>query len=306
MSCVSFHSPSREAELNGSEHLWLGSLVYDLAIGLLDLTGYDNAERLQELISPERRLIHGPGRLLSWAREFQTSFRVATGGEVLSYKGRPIEAFALALNTAVLIGNDQIKLAARLHAQCELHAYIEGPHRAWVANILEQGLDSGIYRKGLHIQPYPEAPREQWLWRPHGWEQVIELLRSRDDEPVVTSHSGTDGFPDEHTAVWEPPTDVDPTPGWAKEAPEEWAALSKDAREEYRRETASDHWYALPAEERWRLGMEGLRDSTGGLEITPDDWATFRFGHELTVLDLYADDWQERIEIALGIERQTT
>ena len=37
------------------------------------------------------------------------------------------------------------------------------------------------------------------------------------------------------------------------------------------------------------------------LELTPDGWAGYRFGHSLTIFDLYADDYRDRGEGAFGL-----
>lgn len=50
--------------------------------------------------------------------------------------------------------------------------------------------------------------------------------------------------------------------------------------------------------------MAGLRDlSVRGalLELTPYGWAGYRFGHSLTVFDLYADDYRDRLADAFGV-----
>lgn len=94
--------------------------------------------------------------------------------------------FTAALNTALLIGGDVLKLAARLHAQCEIHAYVKGHNRKWLASIIKQGLEIGFYR--------PDA----------GWDEVIALLRSSNEGAVVTSYTITERFPNPHIARWRP------------------------------------------------------------------------------------------------------
>lgn len=92
--------------------------------------------------------------------------------------------FCAQLNTAILIGNDTISLLARLHAQCEIHGYIEKANRKWYADLIEEGLKSRLLRQGM------------------GWEGVVNLLHDTDDGPVVTSYSVTDCFPGREAASW--------------------------------------------------------------------------------------------------------
>lgn len=305
MSRVYFHSPSGDAELMGTEYHWLRSLVYKIAVGMLDLRSYGSADRIRELIQPGHYLTKNgtyPGDFLKWVSDFETAFVVdLIRGNLLGYAGKPIATFSLALNTAALVGNDQIKLATRLAGQGEIHAYVEGPNRAWLADMMQRGIDSGVFRKGMHVQPHPNTPREHWPWQSQGWEDVIALLRARDDEPVVTSYSVTGGFPRRAALGDLPPM----PPGWRPDdwSEEEWA--ESDSKEDSWEGFVRDEWSSRPAEQQWAEGMEALRTNDGGLEIKPDDWDSFRFTHELTVLDLYAHDWRERLDAApLGCARQ--
>jgi hypothetical protein len=128
---------------------------------------------------------------------------------------------------------------ARLHGQCELHAYVEGANRAWLADIIERGRETDVLRPQMK------------------WEQVAEFLRSRDDCPVVTSYSVCDQFPNRHVAGWVAPM-----------------SKYEDTGEEYE---DTDAWYDLPEAERWQRAMDGLRAQGNGLELKPDNWNTFHF-----------------------------
>lgn len=301
MSRLYFHSPRGDAELNGSEYVWLGSLAYDIAVGVMDLRSVTSVDRLRELIAPDHYMADQPviprrdGP--TWACSFETAFRV---GNVLAYEGQPIDSLSLALNTALLLGNDQIKLAARLYGQSGIYAYIEGPNRVWAADIIDRGLETSLYRKGLLVQLGVHVPREQWPWRAQGWEDVIALLRACDDEPVVTSYSGATGpFPCREALGAFPPRSA----GWRLEdwSEQEWAELDDASMGEYWETAVCDEWGRLPVERQWAEGMEALRTVDQGLEIGPDHWDDVRFTHGLSAFDLYADDWRERLEAALGL-----
>ena len=105
-----------------------------------------------------------------------------------------------------------------------------------------------------------------------GWDEVVGLFRSDYPGPIVTSYSVCGGFPSPGVAVnagvWDSKAD-------------NWEA-----------------WYDLPVADQWRLCMEALRKDQGGLEMRPDNWQDFRFGHCLTGYDVraYADKKGESVD----------
>ncbi|WP_326804933.1 hypothetical protein OIE49_29555 [Streptomyces sp. NBC_01788] len=296
MSRVYFHSPTRTAELRGSERAWLGGLVRDIAVGVLDLNDSARVDRLRPLIHPGHYMANLPttgiGWLTRWASSYTTAFAVGWdhGTPLIQYQGQTIDPFSLALNTAAVLGSDQVKLAARLHGQCELHAWVDGPNRSWLADIMQAGLDNGTYRRGIQYAAEPDHGHPEPEWVSQGWEDVIALLRERDDEPVVTSFSVCDGFPNSSIGDWMPP--------WPEGRARSWDALTDEQKQA--RSERSDAWHDLEPAEQWRIAMDGLRASSDGLEIKPDNWHTFRFTHNLTVLDLLANDWEDRVQRTLA------
>lgn len=270
MSVIYFHSPSGDARLAGSERAHMGGMVDDMATGLLGI--FHHRDTLMELLPAGHYLAdlsnsrYSPG-LGYWVMDYGNVFRMGFGDALMHYRGHALDSFVLALNTAMRVGNDQLKLAARLHGQCELHCWVDGPNRSWLATIIQQGLESGIFRRSL------------WQGYPTGWEGVLALLWSRDNEPVVVSYSGTNGFPEPFDADWE----GKPAPGG-------------DGDELY------EAWEALTAEQRWEAGMRSLRAQDGWLEITPADWEDYHFGDGLSVLDITAHDWRHRLNQALDLE----
>jgi len=192
-------------------------------------------------------------------------------GNLLQWRGRPVNGWHLMLNTAVAVGSDAIKLAVRLHSQSEIHAWIDGPDRAWVADIIESAVNAGVYRRSLRGDPPGDPARSL-----SGWEQVIPFLRADDRMPVVTHYSITEWFPNEAVAG-----------------------------------VSNDRWEQMSDEARWAHAMCSLRDGEwadrySGLRIKPDDWDTFRFGHGLTAFDLYADDAPDRLDKILGFRADVT
>lgn len=180
MSRIFFHSPSeRTVGLLGSERAYMGIVCADIACGIIrpDVC-YD---RLRALISPSHYMARedrtGPGWLNRWSMNYATAFRTVTGNGLIAWKGVDVDTFQLQLNTVLAVGNDVLRLMARLHGQCEIHAYVEGADREWLAAIIERGRETALLRPTV------------------GWESVIDLLRRHDDEPVVTSYSVCGGFP---------------------------------------------------------------------------------------------------------------
>ncbi|WP_433242479.1 hypothetical protein [Actinomadura nitritigenes] len=263
MSRLYFHSPSGTAELLGAGRAHAGIVVQRIGCGAVD--AFHHHERLQELINPEHDMarLDTSGEKITWAFWFD---RYLSDDDrswpLLAYRGHRIDGLSLLLNTAIAVGSDPVRLLARIDGQCELHCYVEGPNRAWLAGVIDEGLDSGVIRRVQRYQPPPGAAPdpapEDWPVRDIGWDGVAALLRARDDEPVVLSDSRTTGFPAPHGE--------------------------------------------LPEEGRWDASMAELRarSETARLELAPGDWARYRFDHCLTVFDLYADDYAARIEEALG------
>jgi hypothetical protein len=268
MSRVYWHSPSAEAELWGGERAWLSGLVSDIAIGVLD--PFYSADTLSELITAQCDKPPARGERITWASRFGTSLSVGFSENLLTWKGRQLDALSLQLNTALRVGNDAVRLAARIHGQCEIHCWFEGKDRGWIAGIITEGLAGGVFRKGISDQ-FGGASRDI------GWEDVRAMLLDSDEEPVVLSYSVCEQFPDPYVIGWQPPADDCERP----------------------HDDTSEQWYELSSEERWRLGMTWLREQRGGLQIKPENFSTYTFRHGLSAFDIKAPDWRERLDKAL-------
>jgi hypothetical protein len=303
MSRLYFHSEHGDAELSGAEFYHLQQLCKRLAFGLLDLRGLQIADRVRSMLVPGcHARAEPPAREFQyWCGTVETSMAIASDEtKLLEWNGQHVGVLSLILNTALTVGSGPVQLAARIAGQGEIHGYVEGrPYRSAFADLIDEGLESGVYRRLLRGERYPGIPGDP---SPLGWEDVTRLLRSRDDGPVVMSYSAEDSFPNRKAAGWKPPQGTDLRPEWARAAPAEWDALADAERSEYEDETASELWGNLPHGEQWRLGMEGMRAAPGNLEINPLRLAGDRFGHGLSVLDLTAEDWRERLDAAFADE----
>lgn len=134
---------------------------------------------------------------------------------------------------------------------------------AWVDGSNRAWL-AGIIREG----------RESGIMRAEaGWESVIDLLLSRDDGPVVTSYSVTDQFPCLEMAIHG---------GYEVSETEDG-------------DMDTDEWWELPHSQRWELAMVGLK-SKRLMEMTPDNWESYRFGAGYTAFDVLREMYKEVVK----------
>lgn len=295
MSRIYFHSRAGDTEVGGAERGWMGYLCQRTACGFLELP--NSVLRLRKLVPSNHYLNKLQRSDLEWGEMFETAFAVSGCNEhLLEWRGRELNPFTIILNTALLFGNDVVRLAARLHGQCEVHAYVRGENREWLAGIIDQGLESGLLRK-THSRSNTLSS---------GWAETSAMLRSRSNIPVVTSYSVCDQFPN---ASFVPRDSANNECVCGNFTLNRLAFgtncfhcgidTSEITREEWR-----DYVYDIPNSTIWSRATTELmrRDQEGhlGLELRPDNWSTFCFGDGVTVLDLVGDDSDSRLEAKLG------
>ncbi|WP_432156058.1 hypothetical protein [Streptomyces sp. bgisy153] len=210
MSFTQFQDARGSARLTGTERPWLHNLLQEHAAGvLLDrpepaLT----AAALYELLPADHELRHTPlhsgHQAHRWLQVYVRCLIDIFDDPIAEHRGRGIGPFTLVLNTAMELGGDALRLAARLHGQSELNCWVDGPHRAWLADVVANALADGLFR--------PDC----------GWESVQSLLRERDDMPVVVSFS--DPFPTAWSSGFLDDTDD------TDQAEQRWEALSAEER----------------------------------------------------------------------------
>lgn len=254
MSRIYFHSEHETVEVYGSERAHMSCLCKGVASGVFDMLLADEKLALipkghwarQELELGRRQ----PGWGLTLDRNFGLMLSGASDERLAD--GTPI--FGLVLNTVLAVGSPALQLCARLHGQCEIHAYVEQKNSAWLAQVIEEGLESKVLRDGL-------VRSDKQLT---GWRDVIALL-GRAKGPVVTSYSVCEEFPNSDVAAWTPP----PCPSCK--------GNSADECEECGGEPLWDLWYDLPDDKQWSLAMAGLRkrSKTEGLELRPGKYVGF-------------------------------
>lgn len=252
MSRIYFHTQhDGEAEVLGAERAWLNA--QNRRVTMLAMP---DRERVLSKVRPDHWLHDRTGEY--WTQGLLTA--ISVGESVFTHDGEPVATFDLVLNTALRIGTDEACLIARLDGQCEIHGYIEGANRTWGADLIERCLENGLLRYTVTGTDKHGRPRQPSLI---GWLDVIELLRRRDDEPVVMSYSVCDGWPNERVALG-----ADPDDDMVEDESEEWAELSRD--------------------ERWRRALDGLRGRPHDKrDLSPENLRA-PFGHSLSLIDLFA------------------
>ncbi len=182
MSSITFHAHDKEASVRGMERAMAGVTCHRLVKGLVvDLDMDKWLPSLLPLGHYLKNVRHNWPEFPRWLSSALTFLSVGEDRMTLP-DGRSTDPFELALNTALLLGNDVVRFMARLHGQCEVHGWVDGPNRSWLAGIIREGRSSGLLREGM------------------GWENVVELLEDSADGEVVTSYSVTDTFPNPELA----------------------------------------------------------------------------------------------------------
>lgn len=238
MSEIAWRSPSeKRVRLEGCERGWMSQMARNAGFSVLGIEWGRPLEPwiYEALVEPGFE--NGPHAAMALsANIYRLRFRTPDGSQH--------NAWAVCLNTLYEMGNEHVRLLTKLDGHCEENAFVEGKNRAWLANVIEAGREWSVYREAV------------------GWERVVELLRKRDDEPVVTSYSSTGlDFPGVEAAGW------------------------RSCNSEH------DRFGILSEKEQWAICMDHIR-STGYLEISPLSLAKQGFGTGVSAFGLYATWWK--------------
>ena len=166
MSAIYFHQKNIKCGIRGSERAWFSSQIFKLFICSLSLSPYDREQPLFKMCGRQDAATMSLEAFTNWAR-FADFYHC---GE------QSFEAFGIQLNTAIAMGADVVKLAARIDGQCEVHGYFEEEDRAWLKGLVQDGLKIGFFNRG------------------QGWEGLLDAIDSGSGE-IVMSFSVCDGFP---------------------------------------------------------------------------------------------------------------
>lgn len=252
MSSIAFHSPSETIRISGRERAYASLLTLDMTVAAISPTFKDCW--ITGFLEPGNHLLRTETDEGPFERSFRLWLGYSRGESLVHPDGRKLDPFDFVLNTAYRMGSDAVKLLTRLHGQCELHCYVEGPDRAWLAGIIARGRKQGVLRKPFAYD---------------GWDALANMLLRRDDESVVCSYSVCESFPNQGVADWDPP-----------------AVMDVDGFEDL----DYDAWYDLSSEEQWDLATSGLRARDEGYTYTgricPATWDDYVFGHGVSAFDL--------------------
>lgn len=286
----------------GAERGWLDSISRNAAFGAIGLSG--DFWATEDIVTGFKPFVGNAFDKMNPRDDFSTNTVRYTldstfRGEPFSWRGKTMEAFAMRLNTSIVVGSDPVALAAKIHGTCEIHGRFLGKDRAWLADLIEQAMDANIFRRSywaprdrdaelrtLMKLPVTEQQAE-FIEHSMGWTEVVEQLRKSDQGTVVMSYSVTDGFP-------EMPSD------WM---PEGGIPASDDPdfdSQEYRHE----QFYELPEDEKFALALAELEQEGQNEPISPTTLRGVLFRHELTWLDLMRNDIK-KIEKQLKLEPES-
>lgn len=273
VSRIYFHAKEDEAEVLGSERAHCGVMCSDLLWLSLGIR-YESAPGVRRLLAmfPESHYL----RTIPFKPDAPILRMVETAvctDSNLMVDGERVDTFTLALNTACRLG-DPMRLLARVHGQCEIHGWVEGRNRNWLASRIEEARKANLLRAGM------------------GWESVVDLLRawtstakrSFMDDAVVTSYSVCEPFPNagicKDAGLWTPGADH---------------CGINDADDEYAPGEPwwdGDEWLDLSADEQWSMGVAALPSRAP--EWSPATWGTL-FGSGMTGWDL--SELLNRVEV---------
>lgn len=309
LSRIYFNTRTRTAEVHGSERGWLRYVAANTASlwwGLHELDAFNRAVEIANMIVPgscgqyvrdrANQIGHVPARATITPHDRHRHVFIDIVHTCLRVNNVPLQvgdhvvfSADVELNTSLAIGNDMVRLAAKIHGWCETHAWVEEDSRAWLADIIERAVTSGVYRKGIWHTGTTGDTAQQTTVR-QGWADVVTLLRDTTNHPgpVVLSCSVGDDFPNPEVSTSMPP--------WPAGVPERWDALTEEQQAE--RRTARNAWYGLDPDQRWETAMAGIRSSQPWANITPENLATRTFGPSVTLFDLFREDRAKRVKVA--------
>ena len=125
MSTFYFSSPDGEAGVTGREWHRLWGMLHDLTVGIVNVPSISGRERMEELTGAEAPEVTGPKdfpRYRRWIDSMEQRFATGGVGPGITWHGHELKKLGIVVNTALAIGGDPLKLAARLVAQADQHS----------------------------------------------------------------------------------------------------------------------------------------------------------------------------------------
>lgn len=239
MSVIYFHTPGGTAKVRGSERALAQQFAdHALHFALRLPEGSVRPHPIEKLLTEKARM---------YLESVTLSELVTLSGEIGEHlvvkESRPLDLWTVGLNTGLVLGSPAMKLLLRVHGTCEIHSFIQGHNRKWLAELISVGLTQRV----LSVDA--------------GWPALQELCLQSAFEPMVLSYSVCDQFPNRHMALrgsWQ--LEPDDQEG------ERWYSLS--TKERWR--TAWDGLQRQPGNLEWnpeRWDLFRFDDGLDGFEL---------------------------------------
>jgi hypothetical protein len=172
MSSIAFHTKDETVRIGGRERAYYGLTVDRLFSSALCIDALYLGRDEEQVQSIER--------IIGVSRNARLLLNTLHRGP-MTVGDTTWDLFDCALNTALVTGSPAIVFMTRVHAQCEIHGYVNEENHEWLVAVIEQGLKDRVLRK--ETQGYGK-----------GLEDLVTMLRKPDTGPVVMSYSVTDSF----------------------------------------------------------------------------------------------------------------
>jgi hypothetical protein len=171
MSRVYFHTQHEgEAELPGYIRRQFGRIISELFVLSLSISLPFEKHPLF-LIAPD------------WVTNDNLA-RLHFGSKALYGEIDGLDCLDLTINTAILMGNKSVKLAAYIYGYCETHGYFDPEDFDWLRQSIDCGIAAGFYGSQSD------------------WSDVLALI-NKATGPIVMSYSGCDRFPRNKQEGWD-------------------------------------------------------------------------------------------------------
>lgn len=238
MSSLGFLTRDAEARVSDRERQKLVGLLDDLAWRAIER---DCDPREENGFSLLRQALTLPGWVAGHTgTEFTRMLQLVlhgSQGQVRTPTGMVGSVLDVHVATVITLYPDLVTLAVRLACQAEVNGWIDGPDRAWLADLIDKGRQAdyppevaSTYTAGVPL--FADEPSVNGHY--DGWAGVAAMLRADDKQPVVLESSVTGGFPSQI-----------------------WAGQEGQDRGEFRA-----WWNNATPEQRWAASVRGLREET--------------------------------------------
>lgn len=259
MSRIYFEAPHRQAQVYGSERGWLGFLAERIALGTMQhyvgesfgtdllehVEGFELSDHDKFPGDPFKQRLVLKDRFETWARVGSYFHNKPHGFKV---GGKVVPAFDFLLNTGMVLGDDVVKLAAKIHGTCEDFAWVAAEDCRWFSDLIRKAREDNLFRDNA------------------GWEDVLRLayeVTESGNGPIVMHYSVSESFPSAYAAerVWSPPV--------CRACTGSGEVQGDTCEDCYGDPYNYDAWYDLSDEEQWELSVRSIQQREYNRQISP-------------------------------------